>query len=152
MLAKAVVLAALVAVVSASIPITSPISLAQRLASIQGSISHSDCVPCEEAMGHAIHTAAEAGQQNAHLMLFYFFLNNALPALPQFVSGWMGEWMDKICPYLNEKYGWSWQLCDIAAYLIMNDVGNHLQPDAVYNCEQIGNVTPFLFSFSMLFN
>jgi hypothetical protein len=82
----------------------------------------------------------------------FFSRNNALHALPQFVSGWMGEWMDKICPYLNEKYGWSWQLCDIAAYLIMNDVGNHLQPDAVYNCEQIGNVTPFLFSFSMLFN
>lgn len=63
-------------------------------------------------MGTAIHTAAE--------------------------SGWMGTWMDKICPYLNEKYGWSWQLCDIAAFLIMTDIGNHLQPDAVYNCEKIG--------------
>ncbi len=69
--------------------------------------------------------------------------------------------MDKVCPcdnhiacpsarsgvfitqfflsrYLQEKFGWSEELCDVAAFLIMSDIGNHLQPDAVYNCEQIG--------------
>ena len=29
-------------------------------------------------------------------------------------------------------------MCAVAAFLIMSDVGNHLQPDAVYNCEKIG--------------
>ena len=75
MLAKVVVLAALVAVVSASIPITRhtrPISLPQRLAAIRGTISHSECVPCEEAMGTAIHTGAEAGQQIAHVTTLFF--------------------------------------------------------------------------------
>ena len=107
MLAKVVVLAALVAVVSASIPITRltrPISLPQRLAAIRGTISHSECVPCEEAMGTAIHTGAEAGQQIASDDALFIVCNNALPTLSQFVSGWMGEWMFKICPSLNEKY------------------------------------------------
>jgi hypothetical protein len=98
MLAKVVVLAALIAAVSASIPITS-ISLPHRIAAIQGSISNSECVPCEEAMSHAIHTAAEAGN-----LFSPFFCMFPLSALSQFISGWMGEWMFKICPYLNEKY------------------------------------------------
>ena len=62
MLAKILVVAALAAVVTASIPIITPaLSLPQRLAAVQGSVSKLQCVPCEEAMGHAIHTAAEAG-------------------------------------------------------------------------------------------
>jgi hypothetical protein len=51
-----------------------------------------------------------------------------------------------VCSYLQEKYGWSEELCAVAAFLIMTDVGNHLQPDAVYNCEQIGARSPALFS------
>jgi len=113
MFAKIILVAALAAVATASVPIiTSSLSMPQRIAALQGTISHDECVPCAEAMGHAIHTAAEAG--------------------------WMGAWMDKICPYLQQKYGWSEELCAVAAFLIMSDVGDHLQPDAVYNCEKIG--------------
>lgn len=96
MLAKAVVLAALVAVVSASIPITSPISLAQRLTAIQGSISHSDCVPCEEAMGHAIHTAAEAGQSAkcaSHALLFSLGTMRCMLCLNLSQVGWENGWI-----------------------------------------------------------
>ena len=62
MLAKILLVAALVAVASASVPIISTsLSMPQRIAALKGTISHNECVPCEEAMGHAIHTAAEAG-------------------------------------------------------------------------------------------
>ena len=66
MFAKIILVAALAAVATASVPIiTSSLSMPQRIASLQGTISHDECVPCAEAMGHAIHTAAEAGL--AHL-------------------------------------------------------------------------------------
>jgi hypothetical protein len=59
MLAKILIVAALAAVAAASIPITTKsLSMTQRIAALQGT---KECVPCEEAMGHAIHTAAEAG-------------------------------------------------------------------------------------------
>jgi hypothetical protein len=48
--------------------------------------------------------------------------------------------------YLQEKYGWGEELCAVAAFLIMTDIGNHLQPDAVYNCEQIGARSRISFS------
>ena len=62
MFAKIILVAALAAVATASVPIiTSSLSMPQRIAALQGTISHDECVPCAEAMGHAIHTAAEAG-------------------------------------------------------------------------------------------
>jgi hypothetical protein len=60
MLFKSLVFVVLAAFVAASPPISSP-SLPQRLTAIQGEVSLSECVPCEEAMGTAIHTAAESG-------------------------------------------------------------------------------------------
>jgi hypothetical protein len=46
--------------------------------------------------------------------------------------------MFKVCPELADKYNVSPYICSLMAYLIMVDVGNHLQPDAVYNCEKLG--------------
>jgi hypothetical protein len=67
----------------------------QRIAALKGTISHDECVPCEEAMGHAIHTAAEAGSARLRVCERHVFL---FPALTRIVKGWMGTWMDKICP------------------------------------------------------
>ena len=62
MFAKILIVAALAAAAAASIPITTnSLSMQQRIAALQGTIASKECVPCEEAMGHAIHTAAEAG-------------------------------------------------------------------------------------------
>ena len=67
MLAKILVVAALAAVAAASIPINAKsLSMTQRIAALQGTMSSKECVPCEEAMGHAIHTAAEAGNSPFH--------------------------------------------------------------------------------------
>ena len=66
MLAKILVVAALAAVVTASIPIITPaLSLPQRLAAIQGSVSKMECVPCEDAMSEAIHEGFESGSFTA---------------------------------------------------------------------------------------
>ncbi len=62
MFIRVLVIAALAAAASASIPImTNSLTMTQRIAALQGTMSSKECVPCEEAMGHAIHTAAEAG-------------------------------------------------------------------------------------------
>ena len=57
---KLIVVAALAAAVYGS-PSISSLSLAQRLSAIQNTVSISECVPCEEAMGTAIHTGADSG-------------------------------------------------------------------------------------------
>lgn len=98
MFAKIILVAALAAVATASVPIiTSSLSMPQRIAALQGTISHDECVPCAEAMGHAIHTAAEAGLAHLSPPLSEVFLFK-LPMVTRAVKGWMGAWMDKICP------------------------------------------------------
>jgi len=62
MLAKILIVAALAAVVAASIPIITPaLSLPQRLAAARSSVSKLECVPCADAMSEAIHEGFESG-------------------------------------------------------------------------------------------
>jgi hypothetical protein len=90
MFAKVFVVAALACVASASIPImTNPLSMTQRIAALQGTMSSKECVPCEEAMGHAIHTAAEAGL-SARFCPLNLPLHYLLKLLQQ--VGWVPGW------------------------------------------------------------
>jgi len=117
MLAKLLLLGAVALAVASVLPFPS-ISSVELQALIDSEQTKTDlkalsgCVACEEAMGQMVHEAAE--------------------------SGWMSMMMFKICPELQDKYNVSPYICSLMAYLIMVDVGNHLQPDAVYNCEKLG--------------